>query len=186
MLTPKGAICQKLPFSRAYHTPWFEVFSKPLKQHFDRLRIGQAQVALYSCVTAGPYPQDPEEIRSLAAVQWSSTVRFRETIEGMYRDGVRLFVEIGPRSNLTGFTDDVLRSKSHAAIPSNVQHRSGILQLHHMLGQLVAHGVYAKLEHLYAQRAPRPITEKIKPKRMLALGTGLQPLRLPKDFSLPK
>ena len=186
VLTPKGAICQKLPFARAYHTPWFEVFSKPLKQHFDRLRIGQAQTALYSCVTAGPYPHDPEEIRALAAVQWSSTVRFRETIEGMHRDGVRLFLEIGPRGNLTGFTDDVLRSKPHAAIPSNVQHRSGIVQLHHMLGQLVAHGLNPKLEHLYARRAPRPVSEKIKPKRMLALGTGIQPARLPADFHLPQ
>jgi malonyl CoA-acyl carrier protein transacylase len=186
VLTPKGAICQKLPFSRAYHTPWFEVFSKPLKQHFDRLRIGDAKTALYSCVTAGPYPHDPEEIRALAAVQWSSTVRFRETIEGMHRDGVRLFLEIGPRSNLTGFTDDVLRSKPHAAIPSNVQHRSGIVQLHHMLGQLVAHGLNPKLEHLYARRAPRPVTEKIKPRRSLALATGLQPARLPADFKLPK
>jgi acyl transferase domain-containing protein len=186
VLTPKGAICQKLPFARAYHTPWFEVFSKPLKHHFDRLRIDSARTALYSCVTAGPYPQDPEEIRSLAAVQWSNTVRFRETIQGMYRDGVRLFVEIGPRSNLTGFTDDVLRSKPHVAIPSNVQHRSGILQLHHMLGQLVAHGLNPRLEHLYARRAPRPIGEKSKPRRMLALATGLQPVRLPPDFALPK
>jgi acyl transferase domain-containing protein len=186
VLTPKGAICQKLPFARAYHTPWFEVFSKPLKQHFDRVRIGDAQTALYSCVTAGPYPNDPEEIRTLAAVQWSSTVRFRETIEGMHRDGVRLFLEIGPRGNLTGFTDDVLRSKPHAAIPSNVQHRSGIVQLHHMLGQLVAHGLNPKLEHLYARRAARPVTEKIKPRRSLALGTGLQPARLPADFKLPK
>jgi len=186
VLTPKGAICQKLPFARAYHTPWFEVFSKPLKQHFDRLRIGKAQTALYSCVTGGPYPQDPEEIRALAAVQWSSTVRFRETIEGMHRDGVRLFLEIGPRSNLTGFTDDILRSKPHAAIPSNVQHRSGIVQLHHMLGQLVAHGLNPKLEHLYARRAPRPVTEKIKPRRSLALGTGIQPARLPAGFVLPK
>src|SRR5580658_6373207 len=186
VLTPKGAICQKLPFARAYHTPWFEVFSKPLKQHFDRVRIGNAQTALYSCVTAGPYPHDPEEIRMLAAVQWSSTVRFRETIEGMHRDGVRLFLEIGPKSNLTGFTDDVLRSKPHAAIPSNVQHRSGIVQLHHMLGQLVAHGLNPKLEHLYARRAPRPVTEKVKPRRSLALGTGLQPARLPAGFVLPK
>jgi acyl transferase domain-containing protein len=184
ILTPKGAICQKLPFARAYHTPWFEVFSKPLKQHFDRLRIGQAETALYSCVTAGPYPRDPEEIRSLAAVQWSSTVRFRETIEAMHRDGVRLFIEIGPRSNLTGFTDDVLRSKPHAAIPSNVQHRSGILQLHHMLGQLAAHGLNPRLEHLYARRAPRPVTERSKPRRMLTLATGLQPARLPADFRL--
>jgi len=186
VLTPKGAICQKLPFARAYHTPWFEVFSKPLKGHFDRLRIGSAEAALYSCVTAGPYPKDADEIRQLAAVQWSSTVRFRETIDAMYRDGVRLFVEIGPRSNLTGFTDDVLRSKPHAAIPSNVQHRSGIVQLHHMLGQLVAHGVNPKLEHLYARRAPRPVGEKVKAKRMLALGTGIQPARLPADFHLDK
>ena len=184
VLTPKGAICQKLPFARAYHTPWFEVFSRPLKQHFDRLRIGKAETALYSCVTAGPYPQDAEEIRALAAVQWSSTVRFRETIEGMHRDGVRLFLEVGPRGNLTGFTDDVLRSKPHAAIPSNVQHRSGIVQLHHMLGQLVAHGLNPKLAHLYARRAPRPVTEKVKPRRSLALGTGLQPARLPAGFKL--
>jgi len=113
-------------------------------------------------------------------------VRFRETIEGMHRDGVRLFLEIGPRGNLTGFTDDVLRAKPHAAIPSNVQHRSGIVQLHHMLGQLVAHGFNPKLEHLYARRDPRPVTEKIKPRRMLALGTGIQPARLPADFHLPK
>src|SRR5579862_3042465 len=103
----------------------------------------------------------------------------------MHQDGVRLFLEIGPRGNLTGFTDDVLRSKPHAAIPSNVQHRSGIVQLHHMLGQLVAHGVNPKLEHLYARRAPRPITEQLKPRRLLALGTGIQPARLPKDFKLP-
>lgn len=186
VLTPKGAICQKLPFARAYHTPWFEVFSKPLKQHFDRLRISPAQVALYSCVTAGPYPRDPEEIRSLAAVQWSSSVRFRETIEAMYRDGVRLFVEIGPSSHLTGFTGDVLRSRPHAAIPSNVQHRSGILQMHHMLGQLVAHGVNPRLEHLYARRAPAPVDAESKPQRMMPLATGLQPMRLPAGFSLPE
>ena len=59
----------------------------------------------------------------------------------MYADGVRIFVEVGPKSNLSGFVDDVLRGKPHIAIPSNVQHRSGILQLHHMLGQLLAHGV---------------------------------------------
>ena len=89
-------------------------------------------------------------------------------------------------SNLTGFTDDVLRSKPHAAIPSNVHHRSGIVQLHHALGQLVAHGLNPNLAHLYARRSPRPVTEKTKPKRLLALGTGIQPARLPADFKLPK
>ena len=180
VLTPKGAICQKLPFARAYHTPWFEVFSKPLKQHFDRLRIGKAQTALYSCVTAGPLSATtPKRSARWPPCNGRAPCASARPSKDMHRDGVRLFLEIGPRSNLTGFTDDVLRSKPHAAIPSNVQHRSGIVQLHHMLGQLVAHGLNPKLEHLYARRAPRPVTEKIKPKRMLALGTGIQPARLP-------
>ena len=185
-LAGQAAICQKLPFGRAYHTPWFEVFSNPLKHHFDRLRIGKPRVALYSCVTADRYPEEPDEIRALAAVQWARTVRFRETVEAMYRDGVRIFVEVGPRSNLTGFTDDVLRGKPHTAIPANVQHRSGILQLHHLLGQLVAHGVPLKLDHLYARRAPGPVQQPKPSRRKMTLATGLQPLRLPPDFSLPR
>ena len=185
-LSTTPAICQKLPFARAYHTPWFEVFSKPLKAHFDRLRISKPKVALYSCVTTERYPEEPEEIRRLASVQWSSTVRFRETTGKMHADGVRLFVEVGPKSNLTGFIDDTLRGRQYMAIPTNVSHRSGILQLHHMLGQLVAHGVDPKLEALYERRDPRPVDEVPKARRRMEMKTGVQPLRLPKDFRLPK
>ncbi|MEO8657651.1 MAG: beta-ketoacyl synthase N-terminal-like domain-containing protein [Bryobacteraceae bacterium] len=184
-LSTTPAICQKLPFSRAYHTPWFEVFSKPLKLHFDRLRISKPAVSLYSCVTTEGYPEDPEEIRRLASVQWSSTVRFRETTERMYAEGVRLFVEVGPKSNLTGFIDDTLRGKQYMAIPSNVSHRSGTVQLHHMLGQLVAHGITPKLEALYERRAPRHVDEVPKVKRRMELKTGIQPLRIGDDFKLP-
>ena len=185
-LSGKAAIAQKLPFSRAYHTPWFEVFSRPLKAHFDHLAIGKARVDLYSCVTTERYPEDPDTIRQLAAVQWASTVRFRETTEAMYRDGVRIFVEVGPKSNLSGFVDDVLRGKPHVSIPSNVQHRSGILQMHHMLGQLVAQGVKLTLAPLYERRDPKPFDELVKVKRSMVLATGIQPIRLPKDFALPQ
>jgi acyl transferase domain-containing protein/phosphopantetheinyl transferase len=184
-LSGKAAIAQKLPFGRAYHTPWFEVFSKPLRTHFDHLSIGKPQVDLYSCVTTERYPDDADQIRQLAAVQWASTVRFRETTEAMYRDGVRIFVEIGPKSNLSGFVDDVLRGKPHIAIPSNVQHRSGILQLHHMLGQLIAHGVNPNLTPLYDRRDPKPFDAPVKPKRTMILKSGIQPIRLPDGFELP-
>jgi acyl transferase domain-containing protein/phosphopantetheinyl transferase len=184
-LSGKAAIAQKLPFGRAYHTPWFEVFSKPLRTHFDHLAIGKPQVDLYSCVTTERYPEDPDKIRELAAVQWASTVRFRETTEAMYRDGVRIFVEIGPKSNLSGFVDDVLRGKPHISIPSNVQHRSGILQLHHMLGQLIAHGVNPTLVPLYDRRDPKPFDAPVKAKRTMILRSGIQPIRLPEGFELP-
>ncbi len=184
-LAGKAAVAQKLPFGRAYHTPWFEVFSRPLKTHFDHLAIGKSKTDIYSCVTTERYPEDAEEIRKLAAVQWASTVRFRETTEAMYRDGVRIFVEVGPKSNLSGFVDDVLRGKPHIAIPSNVQHRAGILQLHHMLGQLIAHGVRLTLAPLYERREPKLVDAPVPVRRSQTLKTGIQPIRLPDGFKLP-
>ena len=184
-LEGEAAICQKLPFARAYHTPWFEVFSQPLRRYFDTARIGRPSVPLYSCITTRLYPEDdPDQVRDLTAIQWARCVRFRETIEAMYRDGVRIFVEVGPRGNLTGFIDDSLRGKACIAIPSNTQHRSGIQQLNHLAGQLAAHGVPLRLAHLYERRAPQTITEQAatKKKSSLTLSGGLRPVRLPESF----
>jgi 4'-phosphopantetheinyl transferase EntD len=72
----------------------------------------------------------------------------------MHDAGVRLFVEVGPRSNLTGFVDDILRGKPYAAVASNVTRHSGITQLHHVLALLAAHGVPIQLDVLYERRAP--------------------------------
>lgn len=189
------AICQPLNFARAYHTPWFEVFCEGLRSYFARVDIGASKVDLYSCVTADRFPPEPDSIRSLVATQWARRVRFRETVERMYSDGVRIFVEVGPRGNLTGFLDDTLKGREYIAIPANVMHRSGITQLNHLLAQLSAHGVPMSLERLYERRLPQKVDigaaamSSQKPKRSprsMPLRMGLQPLRLPPDFALPR
>ena len=40
--------------------------------------------------------------------QWARPVEFRKTVEKMHDDGVRFFLEIGPRGNLTSFVSDIL------------------------------------------------------------------------------
>lgn len=183
-LSSTPAICQKLPFARGYHSPWFSMFSERLTPYFQSMRMSKARLPLYSCVTAAPFPDDVEEIRGIAASGWSQTVRFRETIQRMYDDGARIFLEVGPRGNLKSFIDDVLRGKPYLAIASNVQHRSGILQLNHALGMLFAHGVPLRLDHLYNRRDPQSLEPKpAKPRTRLKL--GIEPMALPPDFALP-
>ena len=58
----------------------------------------------------------PEEIRSLLVEHWTSPVRFRETIEALYADGARVFVEAGPRGNMTAFVEDILRGRPACAV----------------------------------------------------------------------
>jgi acyl transferase domain-containing protein len=156
-LKKKGAILNFLPFGRAYHTPLY----KPVCSHFNRyveqLPIQPPRIPIYSCSTARPFPQDLENIRRLMIEQWALPVRFRETIKAMYDDGVRIFVEVGPKGNLTSFVQDTLGRNSYVAVAANVPARSGICQLNQMIGVLAAHGVDMKLEYLYARRNPKRI-----------------------------
>jgi acyl transferase domain-containing protein/phosphopantetheinyl transferase/acyl carrier protein len=155
LLRQRGAICSVLPFGRAYHTPEFGPVADEVERCYDRLRIVAPRIPVYSCMTAAPFPSDPREIRRLAVGQWTSPVRFRETIEAMHAGGVRVFVEVGSRGMLTGFVEDTLRGKAFAAVPVNVTQRSGVAQLMHALAQLAAHGVSMDLGPLYADGGSR-------------------------------
>ncbi|HLV02076.1 MAG TPA: beta-ketoacyl synthase N-terminal-like domain-containing protein, partial [Acidobacteriota bacterium] len=187
-LEKSRVICQILPFDRAYHTPHFEVFARPLRDYFAKVEIHPPAVDLYSCVTADRFPEDREGIRELCSIQWARPVRFRQTIQKMYDDGIRLFVEVGPKANLTGFINDSLRGKKFAAIPSNVSHHSGVTQLNHLVAQLAAHKVEFDPAPLYLRRNLRKLNmdslESPPARRSIKLRTNLQPLTLREDFRL--
>jgi acyl transferase domain-containing protein/phosphopantetheinyl transferase len=157
-LKARGAICQRLPFERAYHTERFLPVVDELRGYYDSGRFAAPRVRLYSCAAAAVVPADPEQVRRLALMQWAMPVRFRETVEAMHADGVRLFVEVGPRGNLTAFVQDTLKGKPHLAIAANIPSRSGILQLHHLLGLLAAHGVPLALAPLHTRRGARRLS----------------------------
>jgi acyl transferase domain-containing protein/phosphopantetheinyl transferase len=156
-LRAEGAICGTLPFDRPYHTPLFEPAYALLGECFPQVDPPPPGITLWSCATAAPYPDDPGEAGRVALEQWIRPVRFRETIEAMYAAGVRIFVEVGPRGNLTAFANDILGKRPALAVPSNVISRSGIAQLHHLLGLLAAQGVSLDLTPLYQRREARRI-----------------------------
>lgn len=163
-LRDTGGICQLLPFARPYHTPLFEPAGRSLQEFFGIAEMQVPKVEMFSCNTVKPMPSNPEKIRNLAVSQWTRPVRFRETILSMYDAGVRLFLEVGPKSNLASFVNDILKGKPHLAIASNVHHRAGITQLNHAFGLLAAHGVSMRLDYLYRRRNPKHINlTDIKP-----------------------
>ncbi|NES94064.1 MAG: acyltransferase domain-containing protein [Desertifilum sp. SIO1I2] len=148
-LKAQGGICLRLPFDRAYHTPLFAGVAEAFRAFYEALNIRPSKIPLYSCATAEIFPCEPAAIRALATQQWSSRVRFRETIETLYSRGFRIFVEVGPSSNLTAFTNDILRGRDALAVASNNRRRPGLEQLQHLLGRLFASGVNVNLDIWY-------------------------------------
>lgn len=164
-LKNEGAICNFLPFDRGYHTPWYRAVCEQHARPFvEQLEIEPPRIDIYSCATTRPYPQNPDEIRHIMVEQWALPVRFRETIEAMYDAGVRIFVEVGPKENLTSFVEDTLDRRRYVAVAANVPARSGIFQLNYMVGLLAAHDVPMRLDYLYARRNPQrlPIHEGVE------------------------
>ncbi len=152
-----GLIFEQLAYDRAVHTPLFAPYAADLQRLYEQAPIREARIPLYSCATAGPYPAEPGAIRELFLDHWSRPVEFQRTIDALYEDGARVFVEVGPRGNLSAFVEDILRGRPACVVPANVMRRSGITQLNHLIGLLVAHGVSLNLDHLYARRLPRQI-----------------------------
>lgn len=154
-LSAEGAICTLLPFDRPYHTHHFGPAMVVQRQFYTQTGVHPPILDVYSCCTADKFPQDVEGILDVATRHWSSPVRFQETIERMYADGVRIFLETGPRGNLSAFVDDILRDRPHAAIPMDREHRSAVSHLHGALGLLAAHGVRLNVAPLHQHRQSR-------------------------------
>ena len=83
-------------------------------------------------------------------------MEFVREIEAMHADGARVFVEVGPRSVLSGLVDGILGDREHLAVPLDRAGRPGLTGLVHALAALAAEGVPVRTPRLFEGRpAPR-------------------------------
>jgi acyl transferase domain-containing protein len=152
-LRERGDICFRISeLTIPVHTQLFPVPARDLKRIYDRIEITSPASPAYSCATAAPFPREPEEIRDLLVSQWSAPVRFRDTIERLYSEGIRTFIEVGPGGRLTGFTRDILRGSDALAIATNIEGKDTLSQLRVFLAQLFVRGYPLDLKPFQARR----------------------------------
>jgi acyl transferase domain-containing protein len=141
VLKQANIILQRLTIPRPYHTPLFHPYMAALTELGLQVQLQTPQIPLYSCSTAKRFSDDPEQIRQLAIDHWEQPVEFTRLIEQMYEDGARIFVEVGPRGNLTSFAEDTLRGRPVVTVTANRMGRSATLQIAHLVGELWVQGV---------------------------------------------
>lgn len=156
-LKDHGGICVPLPFDRGYHTPGSEGAGAIVRKVYDELEFAATKCALYSCASAGPFPANAAAARDLATRQIFSRVRFRETVERLYADGARTFIEVGPGGSLTGFVRDCLARVPHVAMPTGVGGRPALPQILNVAAQLFAQGAPIDLQALFDARPVKTI-----------------------------
>ena len=139
----KGYRTISLPVSAAFHSPLVESAQKPFCMAAEKAAFTPTRIPVYANVTAAPYPADPSRCADLLGRQLTSAVRFQETVERLYESGVRTFVEVGPKTVLSGLVRSTLKARNVTAIALDRSSgkASGIMDLAHAIGHLAALGV---------------------------------------------
>jgi malonyl CoA-acyl carrier protein transacylase/phosphopantetheinyl transferase len=189
-----GGVVRLLPLNRPFHTPWFEPGVPRLHEFMRRWIRQPLRFPVYSCGTCAPLPAQPLQLHEPCARQWMQPVSFEATIERMYLDGVRVFIELGARGSLTACIEETLHRRPHLAVAMNRVHRGGVQQIQHALGALATHGLRFDISHLHTHRGSRFLdldrpaaSRRLRQTRSHALSPALPILRgscLPAGFTL--
>lgn len=107
----RGAkMVKELVVSGAFHSPLMESAREGLRAALDSVTISDAQIPVYTNVSAEPVTS-AADIRELLYRQLTSPVRWEQSVKNMVRDGASHFVEIGPGKVLQGLVKRI----SHGA-----------------------------------------------------------------------
>nr|WP_322508566.1 SDR family NAD(P)-dependent oxidoreductase [Anaerolinea sp.] len=135
----------KIPVSHAFHTKIVAPASQPLREVIARMNIQPPRLTIAANVTGGVYPNTRDEILDLLAAQVASPVQFIKGIETLYREGARVFIEVGPKRVLNALAMDILKGKTDVTILATNHPREGsVVSFNKALCGLLAAGVVPK------------------------------------------
>ncbi|QNU66867.1 SDR family NAD(P)-dependent oxidoreductase [Ruminiclostridium herbifermentans] len=164
-----------LKVSHAFHSPLINSAADSFYNEIKdiKFKTGNAKVIANHLVDYYPANSDTAKIPQLLKEQITNPVRFVESINKLYEDGVRLFVEIGPGTVLSNLTKDILSGKDIKVITTNLKKKNDLECLNRAIGELFAAGVHiqvlspidrisqAQNSQVFSKAVSEPISENI-------------------------
>jgi acyl transferase domain-containing protein/3-hydroxymyristoyl/3-hydroxydecanoyl-(acyl carrier protein) dehydratase len=135
-------------------------------------------VRFYTNATGSWFRPTPDSAADAITTQALGTLDFPRVIEQAYADGVRVFVEHGPRGLCTNWIRRILAGRDHVAVALDIGGRSGVWQAVYATAWLVAAGVKVNAQGL-EQRLNQASTVSQSQGAHLNLSAHLGVLRLP-------
>ncbi|MFI1932244.1 beta-ketoacyl synthase N-terminal-like domain-containing protein [Streptomyces sp. NPDC020330] len=152
----------ELDYDMAAHAPELAEVRDVWHEAHRRPTVEVPGVRFYSGASGRAYRPTSELAAEALTAQGLGTIDFAATIEQAWADGVRVFVEHGPRRLCTGWIKRVLGDREHVAVALDTPGDTGLRHLCLAVGELVVAGVPVRADALLARLAgaatglPRP------------------------------
>jgi len=101
-------LAKLLPVSGAFHSPLMKPALEGFKLKLEQVVINQPNCPVYSNYTALP-TTNSETIRDNLVNQLTNPVQWTKSMQNMYSDGARSFIEVGPGKVLQGLVKRTLK-----------------------------------------------------------------------------
>ncbi|HEY2948370.1 MAG TPA: beta-ketoacyl synthase N-terminal-like domain-containing protein [Micromonosporaceae bacterium] len=142
-----------IPYELAVHVPelaevrdeWWRLHCRPTTP--------PPGVRFYSCATDSAYLPTAETVADALTAQAVGTMDFAGTVEKAWADGVRVFIEHGPKGLCTDWIRRTLGGREHLAVALDPPDGRSVRQLVRVAAELVAAGVPVDTDALLAHLA---------------------------------
>ena len=106
-----------LKVSAPFHCSLMKSAAENMREKINNTSFNKPTIKIVSNVTAGPV-NDQNQIKDLLIKQIFSTVKWRESLLTMSKDGINNFIEIGPGKALVGMVKRTLKNSNSFSINS--------------------------------------------------------------------
>ncbi len=118
--------------------------------HFDIAE--QPNIDFYSSITQDKINLNSLEIAENSVTVCAQQVNFPKTIQTVYADGARIFIEVGANATCTNWIQSNLKDQAHHAVAIDQKGKSDISNLINTIAQLASQGVEMDLSILFPNK----------------------------------
>ena len=134
------------PFSRGFSTVFHRLMLQPIAERSSDVRY-------YFNAENRSAELEPDTIAKTITCQ-GKTIDFPATVLQAWQDGVRAFIELGPRSELASSIQNILHDRPHVTVSLDLPRRDDLSQLADACAKLFAYGLTISIAGL-ARRLDR-------------------------------
>ncbi|BDS11133.1 PfaB family protein [Aureispira anguillae] len=139
----------EVPFQNVIHHNFCQAaYDELIEMHKFPLQI-QPNIDFYSSISASKLPLDSQQIAENSTTVCCRTVDFPQTVDSLYQEGARIFVELGANATCTNWIKTNLGAKEHLAVSMNKKGKADAQNIIEVIAQLLSHGLQLDLDILY-------------------------------------
>ena len=134
---------------------------RPVMDDYRKLHVFPTRqpegIRFYSCALGRSFKLTANKAADAILDQALNGFDFTATVHQAHRDGVRVFLEMGPYSSCTRMIDSILQDKPHLALSACVRGEDDYTTIVKVLAALIAERVPVDLEKLYGHKSYAPV-----------------------------